>query len=299
MASLNGILRNDAGTVRAGWRLLLGLVVGLPAVLVLSTLANRALTLPWSATAANAAATVAALGVVVGLSRLDGRSLTDYGLGFEPGWRGDLLVGVAVGGLIQVVAFAVLLAAGWASITGWFVAGTGGLLQAFVAFALAFCLVGVWEETYFRGFLLTTLAEALPGSDRTAVWAATLLSGTFFGLLHLSQSGLGLSILFWVELGVVLGALYVLTGRLALAIGFHAGVDVLTNLGIGRYGETPASVVVAADVTGPAWATGIAGAVNVVVTTLGAAVVLWWAIRREEDEWGIGRPEPTADATAD
>ncbi|WP_435359133.1 CPBP family intramembrane glutamic endopeptidase [Haloarchaeobius sp. DFWS5] len=301
MPSLNGLLRDSAtNRVRAGWRLLLGVSVGLPAVLVCSSLANAALPLPFSVTAANAAATVVVLALLAGLTRLDGRSLAAYRLVRDRGWRGDLLVGFAVGALVHVLALAVLLALGWGRIDGWFVPGDGSIAVGFVAFVAAFCLVGVWEEGYFRGFLLTTLTDLLPVSERAAVWAAVGASGTVFGLLHYAQAGTGLALLFWVEMGLVLGALVVLTGRLWLAIGLHAGIDVFANVGIWRYGETPLPVVVDVAVDGPTWATGVAGGVNVAVGSLCSIALLWWAsTRRLAGRDDSGSVEHDGPATAD
>ena len=281
MWSPETILRNETtGRVRAGWRLLVGLVVGLVGVALAGQIANQLLDLPASTLAAQLAAVGITLAIVVSLTRVDDRPFSDYGFGLDDGWLRDLGFGFAVGAAVTVVSFAVLLAAGWATVDGWLVAGeNSSFLVGFVVFALSFCCVGLWEEGFFRGFLLTTVAEALPVAERTALWASTLVTGAFFGVLHLSQSGVSLAILFWVELGVVLGAIYVLTGRIWLAVGFHAAIDVFANLGVARYGESPAPALVGADVTGPEWAVGLAGAVNVVVVSLGAVALLWWARR--------------------
>ena len=66
------------------------------------------------------------------------------------------------------------------------------------------------EEFFFRGFLLTTLAENF-GSSRVAWLAAVLIQGVAFGLIHLEQGpaqviniGVG---------GVVFGAVFLYTRK--------------------------------------------------------------------------------------
>ena len=73
------------------------------------------------------------------------------------------------------------------------------------------------EEVFFRGVLLRVL-DAWLGS-----WAALAVSSLLFGLVHLTNPGATLltALGLVIEAGVLLGAAYLLTRRLWLAIGIH------------------------------------------------------------------------------
>jgi membrane protease YdiL (CAAX protease family) len=76
---------------------------------------------------------------------------------------------------------------------------------------------GVFEELLFRGIILRLLWTAF------GMWPAVAVSSALFGLVHLLNPHadvlIALDIAF--EAGLPLGALYVLTGRLWLPIGYH------------------------------------------------------------------------------
>jgi membrane protease YdiL (CAAX protease family) len=76
---------------------------------------------------------------------------------------------------------------------------------------------GVFEELLFRGIILRLLWTAF------GMWPALAVSSALFGLVHLLNPHadilIALDIAF--EAGLPLGALYVLTGRLWLPVGYH------------------------------------------------------------------------------
>lgn len=76
---------------------------------------------------------------------------------------------------------------------------------------------GVFEELVYRGVLFRVLEEYL-GS-----WIALLLASLVFGLRHLSnpEGTLQGALFITVEAGILLGAAFMLTRRLWLAIGLH------------------------------------------------------------------------------
>lgn len=76
---------------------------------------------------------------------------------------------------------------------------------------------GVVEEILFRGIFFRIIEEGL-GS-----WLALLLSALFFGLAHLGNPNATLlgAVAIALEAGILLGAVYMLTRRLWLAIGLH------------------------------------------------------------------------------
>lgn len=77
---------------------------------------------------------------------------------------------------------------------------------------------GVYEEVLFRGILLRQF-ERLGGT-----WVALALTSAIFGLVHLGNPDATWTgaIAISVEAGILLGAAYLLTRRLWLAVGIHA-----------------------------------------------------------------------------
>ena len=98
------------------------------------------------------------------------------------------------------------------------VQGVGAWTALLTAFAIA-AVSGYAEEVIFRGVLFRILEEGL------GTWLALTISTALFGLVHLSNPNATLygAAAIGIEAGVLLGAAYVLTRRLWLAIGVHFG----------------------------------------------------------------------------
>jgi membrane protease YdiL (CAAX protease family) len=97
----------------------------------------------------------------------------------------------------------------------------------FVNFAIMYCLVGVGagltEELFFRGLLMTVIADATK-----SIWIGIIVSSGIFAAMHFSIYNL-LPILF---IAILLGYLYSQTQDLKLNIFIHAmfnGFQVLAN----------------------------------------------------------------------
>ena len=129
-----------------------------------------------------------------------------------PGRLRELGAGLGWGTALMVSVFAVLAALGSYRITavGW----DKGILVGLAGGVMA----GVGEELLFRGVLLRLL-EAWLGS-----WWALGMTAALFGAMHLSNPGataFGAAAIA-LEAGILLGACYLVTRRLWLAIGLHA-----------------------------------------------------------------------------
>lgn len=76
---------------------------------------------------------------------------------------------------------------------------------------------GYTEEIMFRGVLLRIVEESL------GTWLALLISSVLFGFVHATNPGATVvsTVAIVLEAGVLLGAVYVLTRRLWMAIGTH------------------------------------------------------------------------------
>ncbi|MGH9756609.1 MAG: lysostaphin resistance A-like protein [Candidatus Acidiferrales bacterium] len=89
-----------------------------------------------------------------------------------------------------------------------------------LAWALCFLALGVYEETFFRGFFLFVLAH------RMGFWFAALLLSAAFAVAHLGNSGENI---FGILQVFVIGMFFCLTirrtGSLWFAIGLHAAWD--------------------------------------------------------------------------
>jgi len=314
------------GRLRAGWRVtlyllayLLGLLaLQIPIVLlyVLYVLA-RGLTTPqeligalqpanlpiWFGTALK----LVELALVLVLTALWGRFLdrrrfVEYGFRRTPGWRGDLLVGLALGGAQMALILAVEWAAGWLSVglldADAMIAGLGEAALRLVLFVP----VALGEELMFRGYVQTNLQDrgyvqtnlqegirpgvARPGVAGTVV--ALLISSVLFGAFHALNPNLT-----WVALlnlflaGMALGYGYLVTGNLWLPIAYHLAWNYVQGpiLGLAVSGVRYGGLLALGD-RGPAWwVTGAVfgpegGIVGTLVLLTAFPIFLWWGRRQ-------------------
>ena len=142
---------------------------------------------------------------------------------------------------------------------------------------------GVFEETLFRGILLRQL-ERLVGT-----WWALAATSVLFGGLHMvnpDASWIGAASIM-VEAGILLGAAYLYTRRLWLAVGIHAAWNFtqawVFSVPVSGTGQPIGWLVTRR--TGPTWLTGgnfglEASLVAVFVATAAGTWLLWQAHRR-------------------
>jgi len=160
--------------------------------------------------------------------------------------------------------------------------GGTGQLWTYLAIAL---VSGVVEETLFRGILQRHL-EAMLGS-----WAALAVTSALFGFAHIGNEDATWfsSLAIALEAGLLLGAAYMLTRRLWLAIGIHAAWNFtqgwIFSVPVSG-GEAPLGLLITRRV-GPDWLTGgdfglEASAVAMVVATLAGVLMLRRAMAKGE-----------------
>ena len=160
--------------------------------------------------AAMCIAAVAALAGYVGLVRgVEDRRAAELAL--RPALP-ELAIGLGLGAAMMAAIVALMWACGWATLARQPVASAWHALAVSVQ-------SGVLEELLFRLVVFRLLWRAF------GIWAALTLSALLFGFLHLmnpnASAFAALCIAF--EAGVMLAAFYVLTGRLWVSIGVHAG----------------------------------------------------------------------------
>lgn len=260
-AGLRGVFRGPR-RLRAGWRFAMFLVLflALGAALRLAFVAAHLprpdgfapSTLLLSETLALAIVLVATL--VMG--RVERRSLADYGLPLRPALGRSTWVGF-VWGLAAVTAIVAVIAA----MRGVHYEGLrypGVALVSMTALWLASMLmVGLAEETLFRGYALRTLTDGL------GFWPASILLSLVFGALHFFGKPFETPADFASVTLIGLFLCWTLrrTGDLWWAIGFHAAFD-FAQLGLfagpnsGNGGLPVAQSLLVPAWHGPDWLTG-------------------------------------------
>ena len=233
---MRGLFVNEEARLRAGWRVLCQFLLNTAGVSLLGFLALAAMAglSPGAMGQARppylpvlfyaGAALVAVASVWISGRFLDRRPFSGFGLRLDRAWWSDLGFGLLLGALLMTGIFAVQISAGWATVTGSFVA-EGAFFPAILAPVALFVCVGFYEELVSRGYQLTNLAEGLNGTGlgpKGAIVLAWALSSSVFAALHLSNPNAGALSTFNIFLaGLMLGFGYVLTGQLAIPIGLH------------------------------------------------------------------------------
>jgi membrane protease YdiL (CAAX protease family) len=253
------------------------LLVGLPGLLLANTVAESlkdvapALLFPWAVLAV----TVTWL-LYRGFKRWIEKA-PDTELPFGEGWLREALSGVLLGAALFSSFVGLVALLGGLRVTGM---GAGTSLPAVAAMALS---AAVNEEVLFRaiGF---RFAERLGGS-LFALGVTSLL----FGIVHLFNPGATLfaALAIASEAGIMLGAAYMLTRRLWLAVGLHAGWNFTQGWiwSIPVSGQDAGSGLFLTERQGPDWLTGgafglEASAVTLVASTLAGLVMTILVVRR-------------------
>jgi uncharacterized protein len=213
---------------------------------------------------------VAVLVTTFVMARVEHRSPWGYGLAFR---RAGPLFAAGLGwGFLALSALVGLLA-----LTGHLTisAPTNAPLVALryaAEWAIAFLGVGVFEETFSRGYLQTRLSRAI------GFWPAAVLLSVLFGAGHYSNQGeTAIGLIAAATVGLVFCYSLYRSGSLWWAIGFHAGWDWTQSYFYGTHDSGVPSVgaLFASDPAGATWlsggATGPEGSVLVFVIL--AAVV--------------------------
>lgn len=258
--------------------LLAAILIGLP----LSFVATNLLRFPSSLLLGELLFAVVVVGATLLVTLLiQGDTLEEAGFRLQGALR-DLAIGFGVGTMLLALSVGLLALFG-----GYHIVGVATAPQEWWAIAEVFALmalVGLAEETLFRGILFRYL-EAGFGS-----WVALLLTSALFGAVHLSNPAATLwgAAAIAVEAGIMLGAAYMLTRSLWLAIGIHWGWNFVQGsvFGFNVSGSNlPLASVFKPTISGPELLSGgafgiEASLIAVVVCTLFGVALLIAAVRR-------------------
>ncbi len=179
-----------------------------------------------------AAQTGAVLLAALGLTFLEKRRFGVYGL--RTRYLKDVLPG-ALAGLVAISLLVALLRALHLVVFDARLLNGADVFRLGAEWLLAFVLVGVFEEFFFRGYIQFTLMRGLLGlgaklspahTQRAAFWMAAVLWSLLFSLTHLSNAGedpFGLIMVFVA--GILFSYALWKTGSLWWGIGFHLTWD--------------------------------------------------------------------------
>jgi membrane protease YdiL (CAAX protease family) len=317
MSTINLLFWNrDQVRLRAGWRLLvygaLWFILGYVAIYLRNTVSAGALPEVYRTPLLAAIFTllvVVFLTGLVGSRLLDRRPFADYGFHLSKGWWLDLGFGMALGTLLMLGIFGAELALGWTEITATFATADPEQRFAPLILVLFFTIVlygGILEEITYRGYMLQNLAEGLNLKrigPQLATLIAVLISSVVFGLAHASNaSATALSTINTMSAALVLAGAYVLTGQLALPIGFHVAWNFV---GVGVLGYSASANIVGATFLassqhGPSvWTGGVNAPLGGLLGT-GALIVgflliaAWVRVRRGKVELDLSVANPPA-----
>jgi membrane protease YdiL (CAAX protease family) len=154
--------------------------------------------------------TLSALALYIGLTRLgEDRAVPE--LAPRPALV-ELPAGLALGAAMMAVTVALMWAGGWVAIALHPVTAIWKAVAESIQ-------SGILEELLFRLVVFRLLWRAF------GLWAALGLSAVLFGALHLMNPNASLfaALCIALEAGAMLAAFYILTGRLWVSIGVHAG----------------------------------------------------------------------------
>ncbi len=211
--------------VRAGWRLLIftALLVAIRFALVfpLSKIIGN---LGTDFSARNVIISeVAAFGIVLlataVIGRFERRSLADYGLPFRFAFGKQFWTG-ALWGFVMLSVIVGMMAGSGAYSFGGLALSPANIIKYGLLWALAFLVVGFFEEFTFRGYIQYTLTTGM------GFWPAAGITCVIFAGLHLGNPGEN-----WMgAVEIVLIALFLCvalrrTGNLWFAIGWHMAFD--------------------------------------------------------------------------
>lgn len=203
------------------------------------------------------------------MSRIDDRSVFDYGLARTPRRLHWMLVGALLGLIFQSVLIAILWGTHHLVFAGVLLRPLSAVSYGFV-WAIAFLGVGFFEELLFRGYLQYSLTQCLAGlvryllpasrhAEAIGFWGGAVIISFGFGLLHGFNPGESpIGILCAGGAGLMFAFSLWRTGSLWWAIGLHAAWDWAQSFlfGVADSGSLSTHRLLSTHPVGPAWISG-------------------------------------------
>ena len=195
--------------------------------------------------------------------KVDKRPYSDYGFEFTGTWFRDFAAGNLMAALAMAAIVSISLGMDWmviesfrtSSISASFISGLSYILVVMIA-------VSIWEEAYFRSYLISNFTEGFQGRWMYmggATLIAVLLSSMVFGLLHYGNPNASwVSTLNITIAGMVFAYPYIVTKSIAIPVGMHLSWNYFQGavFGLPVSGNQFDQTLMVVDVTGPEVFTG-------------------------------------------
>lgn len=186
------------------------------------------------------------------MAKFEKRSIRDYGLPLRGVFGLRFFEGLLWGFAAECATMFTLYLTGNVNFQGFDQQGKAAVYYA-VMWGIAFLMVGLFEESFFRGYPQFTLARS------TGFWWAAFFLSALFGLAHLPNPGEtwigGLSV---TLAGLVMCVSLRLTGNLWFAVGMHASWDWAATyfFGVPDSGNPAVGHLLNTALSGSKWMTG-------------------------------------------
>jgi membrane protease YdiL (CAAX protease family) len=285
--------------LRAGWRLLTFAVLFITFVVVTSIVAcilvpalRSHRTAPLLIIAQEGLSFLCLLLAGWIMAKIEGRRVGDYGLPWRRMFCSQFWLGIVIG-----FASVSLLLFGMQAL-GMVDFGNISLHDADIwiyggCYALAFLMVGLFEEFFSFGYALFTLVTGI------GFWTAAILSSALFALLHLGNSGeTWLGVLNVGLTGMLSCLILRRTGNLWMAVGYHAAWDWGESyfFGVADSGRMVEGHLFSTSISGPAWLSGGSvgpeGSVLCTVLLVTLSLLIAWLFPTAKFPVECDAPEP-------
>lgn len=222
------------------------------------------------------------------MSRIEHRSLGEYGLPLRNSrFLHRFIVGCIFWGFLPLTVLLLVLRSLHAFYFGNLVLHGSQIVYWAAVWGVFFCLVGLYEEYFLRGYLLYTLA------DGVGFWPAAVVLASMFAVLHTFNGGES-------RIGVLMTAFFAMfaavmlryTGNLWIAVGAHAGWDWGQSYfyGVSDSGLQLRGHLLNPGIQGPAWlnggTAGPEGSILCLVLMVALAVLFAFMCRRANQRIG-------------
>lgn len=217
---MNSIFYNSReNRLRAGWRIAGTSITLFLLFNVWALFSGPALTIPGFAV-------IVLLVVMLSGRYVDKRPLADFGLSISGRWTGEFFLGNLIAALAMTFVAGLSYTFGWMQFTGVngsiVYSDTTGPLLYYLIFMLA---VSVWEEIFFRSYLIVNLKEGLllrTLNEKYVTVLAVLIPALIFGIVHtINPYSSWFSFLNIMIAGIIFAIPFIITKRLGLSVGMH------------------------------------------------------------------------------
>ena len=238
--------------LRSGWRILI------ISTLLFSSIALFSVLLGGSYSFAFPLAFVMIALLWFASKKIDKRTYSEFGISVSKKWFLDFLAGNVMAAVAMGIIVIIQLSMNWMLIEEFQfnfldTTFTGGLL-----FTLLLMLaVSIWEETYFRSYLITNIKEGTHFKwvgNSGATLLAVVLSSAFFGIMHFGNpNATWISTLNISVAGMVFAYPYIITKSIAIPIGMHLSWNYFQGavFGLPVSGSQFDQIFMVVSVTGP------------------------------------------------